>query len=138
MKKILTVVAIGLALSLGACGVTDTQPAPKETVSTPAPTPTPEPDPESSYLDSVYGGTEFSGSDADALDLGFTFCEATEEIGVSGTFLLLVDIAIELEYSAAEAEDFGYIYASAIIHLCPQYTEELEKFIDTVEQGDTA
>ena len=62
----------------------------------------------------------------------------TEEVGVSGTFLLLVDTAIELEYSDAEAEEFGYIYASAIIHLCPQYTEELEKFVGNVEQGDTA
>lgn len=138
MKKLaITVGSVLLLASLAACGASSTNTAPTDTTSVavvPDPVPAPEPiSPEDTYLADVHDmGNVYieSTSDSDLLDIGTATCSALADgntiediityLATSGTF-----------DSTDQAEAGGMLIAAAVVDLCPEYTSQVQAYINS-------
>lgn len=144
MKKIAigSAIALTLLLVLSACGGsentsdTSTNTTATDTFVTPDPAPAPAPEPvltnEDEYLSDIHEMNDayieatsdadllaIGNSVCDALDSGFTVEEIIYELGTNGTF-----------ESDDQAYAGGIIIAASAVDLCPEYTSQVQDFIN--------
>lgn len=143
MKKIAigSAIAVALLLVLSACGGSDntsdtsTNTTATDTFVTPAPEPAPAPmvSPEDQFLNRLNGLGDpviLSTSDADLLSIGQETCSVLDQ---GYTVTDLVTYLYDNGYITSEnGTAVGQIVGAAVSTLCPQYTSQLQDFIDEV------
>jgi len=133
MKKIMVVAAAAIMFfGLTACGSSDTNNTATDTYTTaPAPVETYEPTPEDNFLTGVHSLNDpmiETTDDSTLLSIGHSTCRILNQ-GYSVN-ALVTTLSEQGAITTSNAEAVGKILGAAIVTMCPEYTSDMQDFIN--------
>lgn len=135
MKKIIIVAAAAILLMIGltACGSSNTNNTATDTYTTaPAPVETYVASPEDNFLEGVHSLNDpmiETTDDSTLLSIGHSTCRILNQ-GYSIS-ALITTLAQQDAINSSNAEAVGKIIGAAVVTLCPEYTSDMQDYINS-------